>query len=423
MAIRLNETAVRKAQCPPDKKDVLIFDDALPGYALRVCANGNRIFLFQYSLKGRKRRAVLGKWGVELTEAAARKKAEVMRGKYRDGKDPVGESLLVKDALLKIEAADKAAAAASLYTVDHLITDWRNKRLSKRSAKYRKNAPILLRRALADSLRTPAATYSDTAAENALEAEETRTSVAGANRLHKYAGSCWQWAVDHKKLKINPWASTPKPGEDEERQRALTLDELVAVYNAAGVLNEPKATLVRLLILLGQRRLEVGGMRWGELDLKEGMWLIPAKRMKMKQPHTVALTPEVVAMIRTIPRRDGSNLVFENERGTVFSSFAAMKAELDKSVVDAGFELEHWIFHDLRRSMVTQMQKIGIRQEVSEAVLSHVTKAEKGVSGIYHCHKWDAEKVIAMRAWNTRLLRAVSGLPWDKKLVRLGNAA
>ena len=61
--MRLTDKVVAEAQCPAGKKDVLLFDDALPGFGVRVSANGSRTFIFQYRQGPAVRRIPLGTCG------------------------------------------------------------------------------------------------------------------------------------------------------------------------------------------------------------------------------------------------------------------------------------------------------------------------------------------------------------------------
>ena len=139
--VRLTDKVVAEAECPAGKKDVLLFDEALPGFGLRVSANGSRTFIFQYRHGSAVRRIPLGAWGKELTAAAARKKAEALRGQVRDHRDPVAERRAAREAALQAEAARKAAEALAAYTVDVLIEQWSAHHLSERSTSYRTRVP------------------------------------------------------------------------------------------------------------------------------------------------------------------------------------------------------------------------------------------------------------------------------------------
>jgi integrase len=408
--MKLTDKTVHDAKCPPGRKDALFFDDALPGFGLRVTAAGRRAFIYQYGINRTIRRTTLGVWGTEITTTQARRKAEAMRGQVWDRRDPVAERKAALAATLKAEAEARMGAAAAAYTVETLISQWTDHHLSSRSASYRKRVPAELRVALKKWLDAPADAFTRTDAVSVLDSAKTRNGPVAANRLRAEARSCWTWAVKRGALTLNPWEATPRPlARETPRERVLTDTEVGAIYNAAGGLNEPWGVLVRLLILTGQRRGEVSGMRWDELSLDAGVWALPGERTKNHHPHSVPLTAEAVALLRTVKRRKGAEFVFEGPRQTAFSGFGKLKSSIDATLTKSGKALVPWTVHDCRRTLATGMQRLGIRLEVTEAILNHVSGSRSGIVGVYQRHGWEREKVEAMKAWTATVIRAAEG--------------
>ena len=139
-------------------------------------------------------------------------------------------------------------------------------------------------------------------------------------------------------------------------------------------------------------------MRWDELDLTAGTWALPGERTKNGHPHTVPLTAEAVALLRTVKRRAGAALVFEGPRQTAFSGFGKLKDSLDTAMdaaaKEAGRTVTPWTMHDLRRTMATGLQRLGVRLEVTEALLNHVSGSRSGIVGVYQRHGWETEKPL-----------------------------
>ena len=414
MAMKLTDRTVEAAQCPDGRKDVLLFDDALPGFGLRVTKAGRRLFIMQYRVGATVRRTSLGEWGTELTTAQARRKAETLRGAVRDRRDPVAERKAMQAAALAAEARAKAAAARDAYTVDTLIEEWAVHHLAARSESYRKRVPGELRSAFKAWLAVPAESFGRTDAVRALDAAKSERGPVAANRLRAEARACWGWALKRGALPVNPWEATPRPlARETARERVLSDAELGTLYTAAGALGEPWAVLVRLLILTGQRRGEVAGMRWDELNLDADTWSLPGARTKNGQPHVVPLTAEAAALLRAVKRSKGAELVFEGPRKTAVSGFGKVKARLDKALADAaqtiGGIARPWVLHDLRRTLATGLQRLGVRLEVTEAVLNHVSGSRSGIVGVYQRHGWEAEKAAALRAWAAHVEAAAKG--------------
>ena len=158
----------------------------------------------------------------------------------------------------------------------------------------------------------------------------------------------------------------------------------------------------KLLLLTGQRRGEVAGMTWGELDLDKAVWSMPASRTKNGLPHDVPLSQQAVALLRSVPRRDGRALLF-GRAGGPFSGWSKSKERLDARITRQRAELRlgrplatgesphpddalaPWTLHDLRRTVVTGMNELGIAPHVVEAVVNHVSgRAKAGVAGVYN---------------------------------------
>jgi integrase len=412
--VKLTDRTVEAARCPDGRKDALVFDDTLKGFGLRVTASGKRVFIIQYRVGAKVRRTPLGLWGAELTTAQARKKAETLRGQVRDKRDPVAERKAAQAATLAAEAQAKAAAVRDAYTVDALVDGWTVHHLSARSASYRARVPTELRRSLKAWLTAPAETFGRADAVGVLDGVKATSGPVAANRLRAEARACWAWAVKRGSLAANPWEATPRPlAREMARERVLSDAEVGALYSAAGGLGEPWGVLVRLLILTGQRRGEVAGMRWAELDLAAGKWLLPGARTKNRQPHVVPLTAEAVALLRTVKCRSGADLVFEGPRRTAVTGFGKVKARLDAALALAakqtGQTTAPWVLHDLRRTTATGLQRLGVRLEVTEAILNHVSGSRNGIVGVYQRHGWEAEKAAALQAWTAHVLASADG--------------
>jgi integrase len=132
-------------------------------------------------------------------------------------------------------------------------------------------------------------------------------------------------------------------------------------------------------------------------------WTIPASRAKNGASHIVPLSRQAQDMLFAMPRF--GELVFPGLRG-VFSGWGKAKATLD---VRAG--VADWRLHDLRRTTATGLQRLGVRLEVTEAILNHISGSRAGIVGIYQRHDWNAEKRTALDAWGEHVLAIVEGRP------------
>ena len=154
-------------------------------------------------------------------------------------------------------------------------------------------------------------------------------------------------------------------------------------------------------------------MDWSELAHNEQIWTIPSERSKNGVPHDVPLSPLAAAVITSLggggewPR---TGLIFTTTGRTPISGFTKLKQRLDaamnecmaKRVSGAGDGAKTvlpWRIHDLRRTVATGLQRLGVRFEVNEAVLNHVSGSRSGVAGVYQRHNWKGEKRAALEAW------------------------
>jgi integrase len=221
------------------------------------------------------------------------------------------------------------------------------------------------------------------------------TAIAG--RTAAYGRACFAWATKRGTVTSNPFAELPMPNSITRRERVLTDEEAAAIWRAAGEAPLPYGAIVRLLMLTGQRREEVVGMTWAELSEDLATWTIPATRTKNGTPHLVPLSQPASKILQVL-RSDGTRdvqgahqraklaLVFPGERGTPFSGWSKAKSALDTASGVSG-----WWLHDLRRTLATGLQRLGVRLEVTEAVLNHLSASRAGVVGIYQRHHWAEE--------------------------------
>jgi integrase len=214
-------------------------------------------------------------------------------------------------------------------------------------------------------------------------------------------------------VQTNPFAALPIGRNVAKRERVLSDDELVRIWNAAADDgSSPYGAIIRLMILTGQRRGEVAGIKWDELSDNLAVWTIPGERTKNGLPHIVPLSEPARALLSEHPRQ--KDLVFPGDRQTVFSGWSKCKTRLDTT---SG--VSNWRLHDLRRTVATGLQRLGVRLEVTEAVLNHVSGSRAGIIGIYQRHDWAFEKRTALEGWSAHVLSLTRGVQASKKVVAL----
>jgi integrase len=228
-----------------------------------------------------------------------------------------------------------------------------------------------------------------------------RGSPITARRLHAHLHRFFTWHTGRGKIQLNPMAHLPKPGTETRRERVLSDNELTAVWNAAGKLGWPYGDVVRLLLLTGARRSEISDLKWSEID--GNTIKLAGERTKNSEPHTIALSTAAVGILERVPRIADSDRVFTtNGKSSVAGGWARAKRNLDELS-----KVKDWRIHDLRRTVATGLQKLGVNLQTIEAVLGHTSGSRSGVVGVYQRHSFDAEKRAALDAWGSHVTALV----------------
>lgn len=244
-----------------------------------------------------------------------------------------------------------------------------------------------------------------------------RDAPISANRTLAALRVLFAWSVSRDLLQASPCTGVAPPGKEQSRDKVLTDGELLAIWKGAGDIGFPFGPLVQLLILTGQRRNEVAGMQWSEVDVPGKLWTLPRHRSKNDRPHAVALSSAALAVIEDIPVTRGVDFVFSAMTGRAVRGFSHYKARLDEAAGVKG-----WRLHDLRRTVATRMADLGIAPHVIEATLNHVSGHRRGVAGVYNRSTYAAQTAAALEQWGSFMVGLVEG-PGQSVVVPIRPAA
>jgi integrase len=248
-----------------------------------------------------------------------------------------------------------------------------------------------------------------------LERHNRGVSENRARKMHSGLSNFFRWAVRMRKVMVNPCQGVWHPGAPPARERVLNDIEINTFWSATEDLGEPARSLLRILLLTGQRVNEVRGMRHDELR-PEGDWVIPGTRTKNHRHHKLPLPQLVRETIACVPRIDGSPFVFT----ATGKSPCWMGSKIKHAIDDAmGNAVPHWRLHDLRRTCASGMQRLGVRVEVIERLLNHVSGSFAGVAGVYQRDPLSEEVGAALVRWSQHIAGLVSG---GQKVVMLRKA-
>ena len=228
-----------------------------------------------------------------------------------------------------------------------------------------------------------------------------------ARSMHAVLSSMFRWLKERRQqVNANPVASVKKPDPPVARDRVLDDGEIVQLWRATGEIGEPFDSIFKLLLLSGCRLNEIAGMRWDELSADGATLTIPATRTKNKKPHDVMLAPAARDIIAAQPRIGASPFVFTGRTGaTAASGFSKAKARLDELMRS----VPEWRTHDLRRTVASGLQRLGVPLPVTEKVLGHTSGSFAGIVGIYQRHEYREERRQALERWAAHIEGLVSG--------------
>jgi integrase len=410
--VKLTTTAIRSLTLPAGRQDKTFFDDALPGFGLRLRAGGSRTWIVQYDFGAVTRRMTIGPVAV-VNLGEARERARDILAAVRLGQDP---------ASTKLEARARASE-----TLGALLPRY----LAHQRARLRPRSFAQVGHHLSVHARPlhsqPIAAISQRAVAIRLHDIATTAGPTTANLVRASLSAYFGWMQREGLAETNPVLNTNKAVVSGPRKRVLSDGELAEVWRALS--DDQFGAIVKLLALTGQRRDEIGGLRWSEVDLDEAVIRLPAHRVKNGVAHEIPLSPAVLAILQAQPRRteaDGTvrDLIFGFGRGG-FSDWSKRKIMLDQRILAArpaaGITdpMPGWRLHDLRRTCSTVMHdQLGIMPHIVEAVLNHTGGHRRGDAGTYNRATYDYEKRRALERWGEHIEALTSGKK-PTKIVKL----
>jgi integrase len=368
--MKFTETNI--ARLKSTKRDEIVFEDGGHGFGIRLREGGSRKYVFDYRFGDAQKRLTIGTVGA-MTLEEARKRARAARKAIDDGNDPA-----VQKAEKRVAASHLFAAVAQTYL--EACSSLRPKTL----VGYRGDL---------ERLWKPLHGLSLNAVNRATIAAHLRTIIkdngtVSASRARGTLSSMFAWCVGEGLCEVNPVVGT-NAISTKSRERVLSDSELSRIWGQAP--DNDYGRIVKLLLLTGCRRDEIGGLRWSEVDFDAKQIVLPGERTKNGIEHCVPLSGEAMTILEGAPRlRD---LVFGGGQDG-FTDWSKSKIALDAASGVTG-----WTLHDLRRTCATGMANIGVLPHVIEAVLNHVSGHKAGVAGVYNLSVYSKEKREALNRW------------------------
>jgi integrase len=381
--MKFTKASVAALQLPARKTDQFFWDDATPGFGVRLRGT-KRTWIAQMRVHGRTQRLALGDVS-QIELEPARSAAKRFFAESTLGKDP---------------AAQRAQARAqAANTVGIIIEQY----LADREEVARPNTMRNLRRYLRQLFAPLHGQPIDSV---------TRRDVTDElNRLKKENGACtakearaalsafftWALKAGIATGESNPVTLTndPNPGA-KPRDRVLAPAEIRAIWRALP--DAPFGQLVRLCFYTGCRRSEIGDLEWSEIDFTKALLTIPGDKMKGRRQHRLPLVPEAIEILRVMPRYEGNPFVFGGRHG--FTTFSYFQTALTSCLVATGEVTEPWSLHDIRRTVRSELGDLGVEPWIGEQILAH---HRGGIEGVYNWAKLEKQMRQALELWADRL--------------------
>jgi integrase len=373
------------------KTDAIFFDDALTGFGFRLRAGAGgkilRTWVVQYRRAGATRRVLLGSAEV-LTPERARAAAKEVLAKVVLGQDPSAD---------RADRQQKDKLTFAKAVADHLGSRRRHLRPNTFSETTRYLTGAYFKPLHNMPLDT--ITRQDVALR--IKSIERESGAAAAGQARAKLSGFFVAAMQDGLVESNPVIGARKPVSNRPRQRLLSDIELAAIWNATDDETE-YGKIIRLLVLTGCRREEIGGMQWSELA--PDAWTLAAERAKNHRAHTLPLMPMMRSILDTVPRMASRERLFGERSPAGFQSW-----DLHKQDLDARSGVSGWQLRDIRRSVATKMADIGIQPHIIEQILNHVSGHRAGVAGVYNRSPYEREVRAALAQWHDHVRALVDG--------------
>jgi integrase len=380
--IKLTKSAIDAIPTPVS--DQVYWDAGCPGFGVKVTPKGRKVFIVLYRTGGagsKLRKFTIGPYG-RVTLHQARVVAQKVFAARLEGRDLAAE----KQTARRRVVADRVDDLLGSYIAQHLGQNRSGGEIGR-----------LLRRELGKAWS--GRSIHDITKRDVVEvvsAVEQRGTLGAANKTLKSTKTFLRWCVGRAILDRSPAEGIPMPTKVTSRDKVLTDQELALVIRAARKMGGPFGGIVELLALTGQRREEVTQMTWDELDIEQRVWTLPGSRTKNGKKHVVHLSEQAIAVLNGMEEK--GPFIFSVFGTRPFHDFSRVKR-----VLDGLSAVSQWRLHDLRRTCVSGMARLGVAPHVADKILNHQVGTISGVAAVYQRHEFLAERRAALDLWGAHV--------------------
>jgi integrase len=354
---------------------------------VKVTPKGRKVFIILYRTGGagsRLRKYTIGPYG-RVTLHQARVAAQKVFAAKLEGRDPAGEKREAKRRIV----ADAVEEVLEAFILQHLSGNRSANEISR-----------LLRREVGRQWNGRSIhEISKRDVVEVISAIEQRGAPMAANKALKSIKTFLRWCMGRAILDRSPAEGIPLPAKVTARDRVLPDRELAQVILAARTMGGPYGGIIELLALTGQRREEVARMTWQEVDLANSLWTLPKLRTKNNREHVIHLSEQSKAVLERVALRGAFVFLAENRS----FQFSTAKRQIDQFSA-----VKEWRLHDLRRTCVSGMARLGIAPHVADKILNHQTGTISGVAAVYQRHEFFSERQQALDQWGSHVARILA---------------
>jgi len=403
----LSDRGVKVAKAPSSGRTEIL-DAIIPQLALRITENGAKSYVVRTRINGTQVRKKLGDAAVLSLDEARDLAGDVLKYAKR------GVDILKQRKAEAEAAADAITASQRLEWTkirEQFIDDY-----AKPNQRQWQETERILKTYVDPEWKGRLLTAIDR--DDVLELVQKikkRSGVYMANRTLAHVRKLFNWAaLQPKMLKATPIVrGMAQPGE-KSRDRVLSDAELRVIWEAATTLPAPFRQYIHLLMLTGQRTGEIKSLERPEINKADALIEFSPAKYKNKRPHIVPMAPMVVEIVDTLPELDGCSYAITTNGKTPIDCDTYLKDKLDEAIKAAGHKpIKDWRPHDIRRTVRTNLSKLGIPSDIGERVMGHVIG---GVRGVYDRHSFNDEKRRALTAWEGYLSRVIGRTGGDNVL-------
>lgn len=394
------------------------------GFVITVFPSGEKSFVYIYHFQGRKRRMTLGKYPhMSLSDAKQAHRAALKV--LESGKDPAIEK---KKALLDERSAD---------TVNSLANEFLEVWAKPRKKSWQEDERILNRDILPVWGKQKAKDITKRDVILLLEKIVKRGAPIGANRTLACIRRMFNFGVERDLLTASPCATVRAPSKENRRERSLSVEEIRYFWHiltnksygdstdktditSALKMSESTKLVLKLLLITAQRKGEIVGAEWRDIDFSTNVWTIPSEKAKNKKTHRVPLSELAIELLEEIKQfSNGSRWLFPAAT-TVKKDIHMTSKAIDHALrrnAEAFSDIEAFSPHDLRRTAATHMASMRISSDILSRILNH---SKQGVTEQhYNQYNYDDEKRDALNRWADRLKQIIDQASTPNNVIKL----